>query len=605
MTYANQGATEQQNASHLFRFEQEKEDAHVTLKLVLDTQKTRGPAQSFYVSSDFISKFLNLDNPPTDNKIASVMDTTTYHPTTIHEITSSFTTPTPPPILLFNPLSQQATPTPTPTTSETTTSLSALLDFVSVLKFNERVTNLEKDLSEIKQVDQYAQALFSIPTIVDPATLFEFELAKTLIVNMEKNKSFDVADYKRELYNASIKSYNTDKDIFKLYGMKRRKSSKDAESSRDSRSKGKTSLSTSKDTSQSRHKSFSKSAHAEEPSYTVEDSGMQQDQEFITRDNDEQPADKERRTIAVTRLKIMKKYDYGHLKEIEVYRDDQHLYTFKEGDFKRLRLQDIGDMLLLLVQQKLPNLIIDKRLNRRDLPRDIPLDSVVVLRYEKRSKSKNKGRVQTEMELVLEQTQQDSSYEVSVSAEGVEELKRKVKIKGERKESLLTLRKKPAATLFEFELTKTLIVNMEKNKSFDVADYKRELYNASIKSYNTDKHIFKLYGKVFLLKRSRDEKNKINLNRRDLPRDIPLDSVVVLRYEKRSKSKNKGRAQTEMELVLEQTQQNSSYEVSVSAEGVEELKRKVNIKVERKESLLTLRKKHVKTSAVKNHKDDC
>ncbi|GJT15999.1 nucleotide-diphospho-sugar transferase [Tanacetum coccineum] len=45
--------------------------------------------------------------------------------------------------------------------------------------------------------------------------------------------------------------------------------------------------------------------------------------------------------------------------------------------------------------------------NQRDLPRDIPLDSVVVLRYdEKKSKSKNKGKVPTEMELVLEQTQQ-------------------------------------------------------------------------------------------------------------------------------------------------------------------------------------------------------
>ncbi|GJX28728.1 hypothetical protein Tco_0236807 [Tanacetum coccineum] len=81
--------------------------------------------------------------------------------------------------------------------------------------------------------------------------------------------------------------------------------------------------------------------------------------------------------------------------------------------------------------------------NRRDLPSDIPLDSVVVLRYEKRSKSENKERVPTEMELVLEQTQQCISHEVSVSAEGVEELKRKVKIKGEKKEALLTLRQKP------------------------------------------------------------------------------------------------------------------------------------------------------------------
>ncbi|GJQ97850.1 hypothetical protein Tco_0008989 [Tanacetum coccineum] len=54
-------------------------------------------------------------------------------------------------------------------------------------------------------------------------------------------------------------------------------------------------------------------------------------------------------------------YDYGHLEEIEVRRDDQKLYTFKEGDFKRLRLQDIEDMLLLLVQQKLTNITIDER----------------------------------------------------------------------------------------------------------------------------------------------------------------------------------------------------------------------------------------------------
>ncbi|GJT57628.1 hypothetical protein Tco_0992682 [Tanacetum coccineum] len=42
-----------------------------------------------------------------------------------------------------------------------------------------------------------------------------------------------------------------------------------------------------------------------------------------------------------------------------------------------------------------------------------------------------------------EQTQQGISYEVSVIAEGVEELKTKVKIKGEKKEALLTLRPKP------------------------------------------------------------------------------------------------------------------------------------------------------------------
>ncbi|GJU70942.1 hypothetical protein Tco_1262347 [Tanacetum coccineum] len=42
--------------------------------------------------------------------------------------------------------------------------------------------------------------------------------------------------------------------------------------------------------------------------------------------------------------------------------DDDKLYTFKEGDYNRLHLQDIEDMLLLLVQGKLTNLNIEERL---------------------------------------------------------------------------------------------------------------------------------------------------------------------------------------------------------------------------------------------------
>nr|GEZ10057.1 hypothetical protein [Tanacetum cinerariifolium] len=47
---------------------------------------------------------------------------------------------------------------------------------------------------------------------------------------------------------------------------------------------------------------------------------------------------------------------------ITVRRDDEKLYKIKEGDFKRLRIHDIKDMLLLLVQGKLTNLTIDERL---------------------------------------------------------------------------------------------------------------------------------------------------------------------------------------------------------------------------------------------------
>ncbi|GJS71340.1 uncharacterized mitochondrial protein-like protein [Tanacetum coccineum] len=63
-----------------------------------------------------------------------------------------------------------------------------------------------------------------------------------------------------------------------------------------------------------------------------------------------------KRIIAVTHVKVMKWYDYGYLEEIIVQREDQTLHKFKEGDFPRLNLHDIEDMLLLLVQKKLSNL---------------------------------------------------------------------------------------------------------------------------------------------------------------------------------------------------------------------------------------------------------
>ncbi|GJT27835.1 hypothetical protein Tco_0908110 [Tanacetum coccineum] len=67
------------------------------------------------------------------------------------------------------------------------------------------------------------------------------------------------------------------------------------------------------------------------------------------------------RIIAITNLKIMTFYGYSHLEEIMVRRQDDQLYKFREGDFKRLCRQDIEDMLLLLVQGKLTNLSLDDR----------------------------------------------------------------------------------------------------------------------------------------------------------------------------------------------------------------------------------------------------
>ncbi|GKC20643.1 hypothetical protein Tco_1022793 [Tanacetum coccineum] len=464
-------------------FEQEEEDAHVTLTTIHDIQKTKGPMQSSSVSSDFTEKLLNFENvSPADNKIASLMDTTIHHEE--------------------------------PSALEVTTAFPSLLYFASVFRFNDRVTNLKSDLSEMKQVDQEevkTQLPYILPKVVSDfatpvieqnvtesledvvlaksssqpkstykayASLIEYELIKILLDKLEESKSHLRADYKRELYDVLVKSYNTDKDLFETYGKvftlkrsrdekdkdqdpsarsdrgtKRRKSSKEVESQKDPTLIEGKSSSSSKDTTHSHHKSFGKQhvdfqppqtwisviARAEKPltsfdelmdtpidfsafvmnqlnitnltqellvgpafnllkgtckslaelEYHFEEyhrgSQVIPQDYFINNDQEYLKRGSLRRQYSTSVIKIkaatyeikwiedtihnlwntikviIKKYDYDHLDEIEVCREDQQLYTFKEGDFLRLRLQDIEDMLLLLVQQKLTNLTIDER----------------------------------------------------------------------------------------------------------------------------------------------------------------------------------------------------------------------------------------------------
>ncbi|GJY22502.1 hypothetical protein Tco_0396160 [Tanacetum coccineum] len=309
MTNADQSGADQHNVSQEYGFEQEEEDAHVTLTAVHDTQKTEA-----------------------NNEIASLMDTSVRHEEPSGQTFTLFTVPITtihPPPHFFNPLPQQATPTPTPTTLEATTSFPALPDFSSVFKFNDRVTKLKTDLSEMKQVDQYAQVISSIPAIIltkaisdfatpvieqnvieslevavlarsssqpkstyeAAASLSEYELAKILLDKTEESKSHLKDDYKRELSDALVKFYNTDKDLFETY---------------DPRSNEGKSSSSSKDTSRSYHKSSGKPAHTEEPSHTVDDSKVKQNQEFNTGNNDEQPDDEAAPEFDCNDLNILK-----------------------------------------------------------------------------------------------------------------------------------------------------------------------------------------------------------------------------------------------------------------------------------------------------------
>ncbi|GKD49906.1 hypothetical protein Tco_1278882 [Tanacetum coccineum] len=59
------------------------------------------------------------------------------------------------------------------------------------------------------------------------------------------------------------------------------------------------------------------------------------------------------------KVEVMRKHGYGYLKEIVVRRADNDLYRFKEGNFPRLLINDNEDMLLLVVQNRLTNLLGD------------------------------------------------------------------------------------------------------------------------------------------------------------------------------------------------------------------------------------------------------
>ncbi|GJU50794.1 hypothetical protein Tco_1220349 [Tanacetum coccineum] len=163
--------------------------------------------QSSSVSSDFACQFLNLDNaPPNDNEIVSIMNVKVSHkePSTqtpsliivlVMVIPKTFTvaaTTVPLTIPPFTPIPQQSTPTPSPTT-EATTSPPALLNFSSLFGFDQRVSALEKDLSQFKQVDHYAQLLAivksQVPAMVD-AHLAQAE--KDRYINLIKKSIKDI-----------------------------------------------------------------------------------------------------------------------------------------------------------------------------------------------------------------------------------------------------------------------------------------------------------------------------------------------------------------------------------------------------------------------------
>ncbi|GJR97347.1 hypothetical protein Tco_0269521 [Tanacetum coccineum] len=185
-----------------------------------------------------------------------------------------------------------------------------------------------------------------------------------------------------------------------------------------------------------------------------------------------------------------------------------------EGDFPRLHLNDIEDMLLLVVQNRLFN-----------LEGDIIMHSAVALRMFTRR-------------IVIQKRVEDLQL-------GVESYQKKLNISRP-----LTHK----AGIIDLEPFAGKKVDEEVGK---ICWWKRIWERPKTASADN----MTLYRCSF---------PRSSQNRRDLPRDIPLDRIEVHRYDTKGVKARKGIMQTKTKLTLEQPKQGVSDEVSVSIKGVEE-----------------------------------
>ncbi|GKC89110.1 hypothetical protein Tco_1149759, partial [Tanacetum coccineum] len=193
---------------------------------------TEVPLQSSFVSSDFATQFLNLDNvPPADNEIISMMNVNVRH----EEPISDFTSP----------------------------------------MIKSTITESLEDVVLAKLSSQ-PQSIYEAA-----ASLTEFELKKIISDKMQKTYSL-----KR---GRKDKDKDEDPPVGSDQGMKRRKTSKNVESSKGSKSKESKSTSSSKGTTCSQPKSPGKFPQAEEPIHTVDDTKVQQNQGQDMGNTDDQP----------------------------------------------------------------------------------------------------------------------------------------------------------------------------------------------------------------------------------------------------------------------------------------------------------------------------
>ncbi|GJW95215.1 retrovirus-related pol polyprotein from transposon TNT 1-94 [Tanacetum coccineum] len=182
---------------------QETEDTHVILTAPINPE---GQQQSSSVSSGFVS---NMLNPRPDTGIDSIFNLNTEATslvdvpvTTIAEPPHVFATTLPPPPTPLTTHMQQ-TPVPTPTIVPSS-SLQDLPNFGSLFGFDHRLKTLETNFSEFKQTNQFADAVSSIPGIVDAYLANKMHEAVKTVVQLQSDKLRDEALAENEAFLNSL-----------------------------------------------------------------------------------------------------------------------------------------------------------------------------------------------------------------------------------------------------------------------------------------------------------------------------------------------------------------------------------------------------------------
>ncbi|GJY19320.1 hypothetical protein Tco_0390811 [Tanacetum coccineum] len=325
--------------------------------------------------------------------------------TAIPETSTILVTTVPPSIKPFTPIPQQSTPTLAPTTSPNITSVPVLLDFSSLFGFDQRASTLEKELAQIKQVNHSAQILASIKYEI-PAIKAQEEKDRYIDLDEKSIKDIIKDEVKSQLPQIlpkEVSNFATPviqsaineslKNVILAKSSSQPKSTYEAAASltdkplplieaqglqvvpanyffnndlkylKGGSSSRKYTNSTTK-TKATKYDNIEgikdmvltlwsrvKVAYDKYDMWDIAHLSPKRQKFYGYASNRKSTHDVffKRRIIAVTHVKVMKWYDYGYLEEIVVQREDNILYTFREGDFPRLNLRDIEDMLLLLV----------------------------------------------------------------------------------------------------------------------------------------------------------------------------------------------------------------------------------------------------------------